>query len=217
MPTQDERHTPQDSATDEQLFGSADQSGVAMLPVVELSLDEIEFDPLNFRVHDAANLALIQTSLEENGAGRSLFARLMPDGTTRLIAGEGTIRAARAAGFKTAVIVDVPANVALDALVIARRAGIDDEQALRMAAFDNATGETSYWDTVKLGAYEIESPGFFAGIFDDDAVTAFKQSVYGDPEAPPKEVPVEFTAYDDGLETQYQCPNCHYAWSGKPK
>lgn len=29
--------------------------------------------------------------------------------------------------------------------------------------------------------------------------------------------PDGFTEYGDDIETQYECPQCHYEWSGKPK
>jgi ParB-like chromosome segregation protein Spo0J len=31
------------------------------------------------------------------------------------------------------------------------------------------------------------------------------------------EAPEAFAEYDESLETAYECPKCHYEWSGKPK
>lgn len=31
------------------------------------------------------------------------------------------------------------------------------------------------------------------------------------------EAPAVFSEYDESLETAYECPKCHYEWSGRPK
>lgn len=137
-------------------------------PRVEIvDLSEFQQDPDNVRVHNPANLGIIERSLGEVGAMRSLAA----DENGIIHAGSGTLAAARAAGFKRAIVVDTPG----DALIIHRRSGLSPEEWQRYALADNAATDASVFDENKLGALAEFSPNVLRGIFSDEMIDAYRQ------------------------------------------
>lgn len=91
-----------------------------------------------------------------------------------------------------------------------------DKQADAYAIADNRLGELASWDEPKLGAMlakirtDDEVPLAAVG-YRDDEVDAKLKAILADSGAP-----VSFTSYDETLPTEYKCPKCSYAWSGKP-
>jgi DNA modification methylase len=101
-------------------------------------------DPQNARTHGERNLALIESSLREVGAGRSIVVD--EDGT--ILAGNATVAAAARAGFSRVRVVDADGSE----LIAVRRTGLTDEQKRRLALFDNRAAELADWDTEIIAA-----------------------------------------------------------------
>jgi hypothetical protein len=126
------------------------------------TLEDIALDPKNARKHTERNLGMIEESIRENGAGRSILV----DENNQLIAGEGTVRAARAAGLKVKVV-----DTDSDTLIAVRRSDLTPEQKTRLALFDNRTAELAEWDSDTLKALaEAGTP--MDGIFGQDELDA---------------------------------------------
>jgi len=107
-----------------------------------ISIDELIADPNNARKHSAENIKAIEKSLKQFGAARSLFVD--KDGVVR--AGNGTLEAAKKAGFKDVKIVDTDANT----LVAVRRKDLDATEAMSYAIADNKSAELAEWDETVL-------------------------------------------------------------------
>lgn len=104
-------------------------------------------DPNNARKHNPRNVGMIERSLQESGAGRSLVA----DKHGVILAGNATIEAAAAAGIEDAVIV----RTSGDKLLIHVREDLDanDPQAVKLAIADNRSAELASWDADVLQAF----------------------------------------------------------------
>ena len=121
---------------------------------------EITEDPRNYRIHGEKNMALIDRSLGECGAGRSIVA----DATGCVIGGNGVLRAAEKRGIKKKII-----HTNGDELVVVVRDDIsgDDPRRKTLALADNATSDSSEFDFDaltadftfdELGEWDIEIP-----------------------------------------------------------
>lgn len=113
--------------------------------VRRVRVDELRHDPGNARVHSAANLAAIRSSLERFGQQRPLVVR--PDGT--IIAGNGTFDAALALGWTELDVVTFDGS---------------DADARAFAIADNRTAELAAWNDELLSAQleELVAEGFDA-------------------------------------------------------
>lgn len=124
-------------------------------------------DPKNYRFHSDRNKELIATSLRKLGAGRSVVI----DSEDYIIAGNGVMEQAEALGIKTRVVETDGSE-----LVVVKRTDLklDDPKRKELALADNATSDTSTWDTgalsqewtseelgewdVKIGDWEFDEP-----------------------------------------------------------
>lgn len=100
-------------------------------------------DHRNYRKHNQKNLALIERSLAENGAGRSILL----DNTGESIAGSGTLQMALKRGIPIKEI-----HTSGDELIAVIRDDIspDDPRRKSLALADNATSDISTWDFDQL-------------------------------------------------------------------
>ena len=98
-----------------------------------MNIDELIFDDKNFNLHTAEGMALIERSLREHGAGRSVLI----DKDNRLIGGNGVVEAAKAVGINKVKVVEVEG----DELVAVKRkdVSLDSQKGRAMALADNAT------------------------------------------------------------------------------
>jgi ParB-like chromosome segregation protein Spo0J len=101
-------------------------------------------DPHNRRRRTARNVEMITQSLREVGPGRSIVI----DEHDEIIAGNGVVEAAPAAGVTKVRVVDAQP----DELIAVRRRGLSDEQKRAMAIYDNRTAELAEWDAEQLQA-----------------------------------------------------------------
>ena len=105
-------------------------------------------DPQNARLHSAENLDLIQASLTELGAGRSILI----DENDVILAGNGVAQAAQAAGMTRVQIVEADG----DAIIAVRRRNLTPEQKTRLALFDNRASDLSEFDPLMLAGLQAE-------------------------------------------------------------
>jgi ParB-like chromosome segregation protein Spo0J len=105
-------------------------------------------DPENARLHGAENLKAICSSLTEFGQRRPIVVWRQPAGLI-VVAGNGTLEAARLLGWESIVVTEVPEDW--------------DEATVRAYALaDNRTAELATWDEQTLGAtlLELEAVGY---------------------------------------------------------
>lgn len=104
-------------------------------------IDELKFDDKNFNKHTEYGMSLLEKSLRENGAGRSILI----DKDNNIIAGNGIVEAAGSVGLEKIKIVETNG----DEIVAVKRTDItlDSEQGRQMALADNATALADIeWD-----------------------------------------------------------------------
>jgi ParB-like chromosome segregation protein Spo0J len=164
--------------------------------VETVSIESIQPDPANVRRHPTRNLAAIKGSLLRFGQQRPIVV----DNRGIVLAGNGTLAAARGLGWTTIQIV---------------RTTLTGSDATAFSIADNRTSETSEWDQAGLAdilaALRAE---------DDELVAASGFSpeelaeLLGERAAPDAEPPADFPAFDENIQTEHECPKCHFKWSG---
>ena len=99
----------------------------------------INFDKRNYRKHSDKNKELINKSLKECGAGRSIVI----DNEDNIIAGNGIYEQAQKLGLKTKVIETDGSE-----LVVVKRTDLatDDDKRKQLAVMDNSTSDSSEFD-----------------------------------------------------------------------
>ena len=99
-------------------------------------MDKIKFDRRNYRKHNDRNKELINKSLKECGAGRSIVI----DNDNEIIAGNGIYEQAQKLGLKTKVIETDGSE-----LVVVKRTDLqtDDAKRKQLAVMDNSTSDSS--------------------------------------------------------------------------
>jgi DNA modification methylase len=127
-----------------------------------LPLSALIHAPRNARRHPGRNLELLESSLREVGAARSIVVD--EDGT--VLAGNATVQAARQLGFSHVRVVETDGTE----LVAVRRVGLSAEQKRRLALLDNRTAELAEWDTDVLAALADDTD--LSGLWEDDELAA---------------------------------------------
>ena len=127
----------------------------------------INFDKRNYRKHNDRNKELINKSLKECGAGRSIVI----DNEDNIIAGNGIYEQAQKLGIKTKVIETDGSE-----LVVVKRTDLqtDDDKRKQLAVMDNSTSDTSEFD-IELLQTDFDNDilsGLGVDIFEDDSVCA---------------------------------------------
>jgi hypothetical protein len=112
------------------------------LPEAPTTLQELQQDPKNRRQHNARNLEMLQASIKEVGASRSIVI----DEHGEILAGNGVVQAATAAGLEKVRIVDADG----DTVIAVRRTGLSDAAKRALAIYDNRTAELAAWDYDQL-------------------------------------------------------------------
>jgi len=131
---------------------SAMPTNLEQLKVNQLKLSEIKNDPNNARRHDERNIEAIMASLREFGQRKPIVVTI--DKT--VIAGNGTVEAARRLGWTTIAVAKAPDDWT-------------EETIKAYALVDNRTAELASWDTetlasqlgdLNLAEWDIQSLGF---------------------------------------------------------
>ena len=114
--------------------------------IEEISISELSFDPSNVRRHSNRNIDAIKDSLNAFGQQRPILV----DRRGVVLAGNGTMAAAKALGWKTIRVL---------------RSELEGAQAIAYAIADNRTAELAEWDQEgllrQLNALQIESEDLF--------------------------------------------------------
>lgn len=115
------------------------------------NIDQLKFDDKNFNKHTEYGMSLLEKSLRQNGAGRSILV----DKDDNIIAGNGIVEAAINAGISKTRIVEVTG----DELVVVKRTDLelDSKKGREMALADNATASVDLaWDEEQIQFAEEE-------------------------------------------------------------
>lgn len=109
------------------------------------TIKDLKFDDKNFNKHTEFGMSLLEKSLRENGAGRSILL----DKDNNIIAGNGIVEAAGQIGLEKVKIIEVRG----DEIVAVKRTDIelDSDAGRQMALADNATAAADLsWDEENL-------------------------------------------------------------------
>ena len=125
----------------------------------EATIKDLKFDDKNFNKHTQFGMGLIEKSLRENGAGRSILL----DKDNNIIAGNGVVESAGQIGLEKIKIVETTG----DEIVAVKRTDVslNSKKGREMALADNATASAdlewdedllkSEFDDDELGAWGI--------------------------------------------------------------
>lgn len=111
----------------------------------EANITDLKFDDKNFNRHTSYGMSLIEKSLRENGAGRSILI----DKDGNIIAGNGVIETAGQIGLEKIKIVETTG----DEIIAVKRTDIslNSKKGREMALADNATAKADLeWDEENL-------------------------------------------------------------------
>ena len=106
------------------------------------SINSLHSDHKNARKRTDQSAKLIQESLERYGAARSIVI----DEDNRILAGNGTIEGAKAAGIKNVRIIETDGNE----VIAVKRTGLSEDEKVGLALADNRTSDLSDWDQEML-------------------------------------------------------------------
>lgn len=132
-------------------------------------ISDLVFDDKNFNKHTELGIALIEKSLRDNGAGRSILI----DKNNRIIGGNGVVEAAGQIGLEDVQIVETDGTK----IIAVKRTDIDldSKQGREMALADNATGAADLdWDAEAIADVEAEFDLDFSGwgvVLDDGEIS----------------------------------------------
>lgn len=108
---------------------------------MEKHLKDLKFDDKNFNKHTEYGMSLIEKSLRQNGAGRSILL----DKDDRIIAGNGIVEAAGQVGLENVRVIETDGNE----IIAVKRTdlSLDSKKGREMALADNATSAADLeWD-----------------------------------------------------------------------
>ena len=106
---------------------SPEADRIDTLRIEQVDLAALTVDPANTRRHDGRNLEAIQASLSAFGQQKPIVV----DAADKVIAGNGTVWAARALGWSS---------------IAAVRTSLNGAEAIAFAIADNRTAELAEWD-----------------------------------------------------------------------
>lgn len=127
------------------------------------SLSDLTPDPANRRTHTPRNLAMLTDALRVVGASRSIVI----DEAGVILAGNGVVEAASAAGLTKVQVVDGDG----DTVIAVRRSNLSPEQKRALALYDNRTAELAEWNVDQLAA-DLQSGADLTAFFADDELHA---------------------------------------------
>ncbi len=122
------------------------------------TIADLKPDKCNARKHTPRNIGMIEKSLQEVGAARSIVI----DEDNNILAGNGTVEAAGNAGIEKMQIVETDGNE----IVAVRRRGLSVDQKKKLALYDNRTAELADWNVEAI--QELNEEIDLSEIFDDD-------------------------------------------------
>ena len=102
------------------------------------SINDLQNDHKNARKRTDRSSKLIKESLQKFGAARSIVI----DENNRILAGNGTIAGAKAAGIKNLKVIETDGNE----IIAVKRTGLSEDEKVGLALADNSTSALSEWD-----------------------------------------------------------------------
>jgi len=102
------------------------------------SIKDLKTDHKNARKRTDRSAKLIAESLQRYGAARSIVI----DEENRILAGNGTIEGAKAAGIKNVRVIETDGTE----IIAVKRIGLSEDEKVGLALADNRTGDLSDWD-----------------------------------------------------------------------
>ena len=106
------------------------------------SINSLHSDHKNARKRTDQSAKLIEESLKRYGAARSIVI----DEDNRILAGNGTIKGAKAAGIKNVRIIETDGTE----VIAVKRTGLTEDEKVGLALADNRTSDLSDWDQEML-------------------------------------------------------------------
>ena len=106
------------------------------------SINSLHSDHKNARKRTDRSASLIKESVERYGAARSIVI----DEDNRILAGNGTIEGAKAAGIKNVRIIETDGTE----VIAVKRTGLTEDEKIGLALADNRTSDLSEWDQEML-------------------------------------------------------------------
>jgi DNA modification methylase len=128
-----------------------------------VNLGDLTPDPQNVRTHDAKNLQAIKDSLNAFGQRKPIVTAKGNDGSLVVIAGNGTLEAAKALGWSTIQIAEVPDDWDADK---ARAYAIADNRSAELADWDQTALTSALLDLDAVG-WDMKTLGFDPATMDD--------------------------------------------------
>lgn len=146
-----------------------------------LALADLRPDPRNARRRTVRSRALLDQSISQYGAARSIVI----DETGTILAGNGTVEAAAAAGITKVQVVDADG----DTLIAVRRSDLSADEKIGLALADNRTADLAEWDVPQLEAIGADVPDILGQWFTaaDMAELAGDEEDDDDPDDPDDE------------------------------
>ena len=102
------------------------------------SINDLQNDHKNARKRTDRSSKLIKESLQKFGAARSIVI----DENNRILAGNGTIAGAKAAGIKNLKVIETDGKE----IIAVKRTGLSEDEKIGLALADNRTSDLSEWD-----------------------------------------------------------------------
>ena len=102
------------------------------------SINDLQNDHKNARKRTDRSSKLIKESLQKFGAARSIVI----DENNRILAGNGTIAGAKAAGIKNLKVIETDGKE----IIAVKRTGLTEDEKVGLALADNRSSDLSEWD-----------------------------------------------------------------------
>jgi DNA modification methylase len=126
------------------------------------SIKDLKSDHKNARKRTDRSAKLIAESLQRYGAARSIVI----DEENRILAGNGTIEGAKAAGIKNVRVIETDGTE----IIAVKRTGLSEDEKVGLALADNRTSDLSDWDKDML--QQLSEEHDIAPWFDADDLAA---------------------------------------------
>jgi len=165
-----------------------------------ISIQDLNKDQKNARLRTDRSAKLISESLEKFGTGRSIVI----DENNRIIAGNGTIEGAKAAGLKNVKVIETNG----DEIIAVKRTNLTEDQKVGLAIADNRSSDLSDWDRQVLEelTMDYDLKPFFE---DDDLEELLGSGEIKDFEGSKEQSESDFNEFDN------TCPRCGFEFNNK--
>ena len=167
------------------------------------SISSLQSDHKNARRRTDRSSSLIKESISRYGAARSIVI----DEENRVLAGNGTIEGAKAAGIKNVRIIETDG----DDIIAVKRTGLSEEDKVGLALADNRTSDLSEWDQEML--HQLSEEHDLSPWFEEDEINDLLSALSDEDIDPATTDPVESTRLADRFGiTPFSVLNAREGW-----